>query len=242
MAESAATPIDLDDTLPEGVYQIDPLFKAIVDGDLNGVKHWLQGFSVDCTNLLADCGSSGCTPLERAAYHGRVEVVKYLIGEGADINRRGQWGYTPLHSALFLPRAKTTDLVTCIQLLIAAGADVNTAEDMNCSPLESAIRGANVPKNCDIVPPFSHQIVNILLRAGANISDQMLGRLERGTSSKVFWHPYLQKIVNAGGIKAYAKAHRQQLATMFVRTRCFQPVPDDIVPLIVDYVFHVGFY
>ena len=34
MAESAATPIDLDDTLPEGVYQIDPLFKAIVDGDL----------------------------------------------------------------------------------------------------------------------------------------------------------------------------------------------------------------
>ena len=77
---------------------------------------------------------------------------------------------------------------------------------------------------------------------GANISDQMLGRLERGTSSKVFWHPYLQKIVNAGGIKAYAKAHRQQLATMFVRTRCFQPVPDEIVPLIVDYGFHVGFY
>ena len=114
MAESAATPIDLDDTLPEGAYQIDPLFKAIVDGDLNGVKHWLQGFSVDCSNLLADC--------------------------------------------------------------------------------------------------------------------------------KFFWHPYLQKIVNAGGIKAYAKAHRQQLATMFVRTRCFPRVPDEIVPLIVDYVFHVGFY
>ena len=63
MAESAATPLDLDDTLPEGVYQIDPLFEVSVDGDLNGVKHWLQGFSVDCSNLLADCGSSGCTPL-----------------------------------------------------------------------------------------------------------------------------------------------------------------------------------
>ena len=38
------------------------------------------------------------------------------------------------------------------------------------------------------------------------------------------------------------KAHRQRLVAMFVRTRCFQPVPDDIVPLIVDYGFHLGFY
>ena len=34
---------------------------------------------------------------------------------------------------------------------------------------------------------------------------------------------------------------RQKLVAMFVRTRCFQPVPDEIVPLIVDYGFHVGF-
>ena len=53
---------------------------------------------------------------------------------------------------------------------------------------------------------------------------------------------YLQKIANAGGFKAYAKAHRQKLVTMFVRTRCFPRVPDEIVPLIVDYGFHVGFY
>ena len=48
--------------------------------------------------------------------------------------------------------------------------------------------------------------------------------------------------MEAGGFKAYAKAHRQKLVAMFVRTRCFQPVPDDIVPLIVDCGFHVGFY
>ena len=55
-------------------------------------------------------------------------------------------------------------------------------------------------------------------------------------------HPYLEKVAKAGGFKAYVKAHRQQLVTMFVRTRCFQQVPDEIVPLIVDYGFHVGFY
>ena len=53
---------------------------------------------------------------------------------------------------------------------------------------------------------------------------------------------YLQKILKAGDFKAYAKTHRQKLVTMFVRTRCFQRVPDEIVPLIVDYGFHVGFY
>ena len=48
--------------------------------------------------------------------------------------------------------------------------------------------------------------------------------------------------MKGGGFKAYAKAHRQKLVAMFKRTRCFQPVPDEIVPLIVDYGFHVGFY
>ena len=55
-------------------------------------------------------------------------------------------------------------------------------------------------------------------------------------------HPYIVKVMKTGNFKAYAKAHRQQLVTMFVRTRCFQRVPDEIVPLIVDYGCHVGFY
>ena len=48
--------------------------------------------------------------------------------------------------------------------------------------------------------------------------------------------------MKAGDFKAHAKTHRQKLVAMFVRTRCFQRVPDEIVPLIVDYGFHVGFY
>ena len=55
-------------------------------------------------------------------------------------------------------------------------------------------------------------------------------------------YTYFLRVSSLGGFKAYEKAHRQKLVTMFVRTRCFQRVPDDIVPLIVDYGFHVGFY
>ena len=86
-------------------------------------------------------------------------------------------------------------------------------------------------------------MVSILLKAGATIPDRMRESL---LSDSYFFEddlisPYLRKIVNAGGFKAYAKAHRQKLVAMFARTRCFQPVPDDIVPLIVEYGFHVGF-
>ena len=75
-----------------------------------------------------------------------------------------------------------------------------------------------------------------VLQAGATISDQYLSLCGWETSQ------YLEKTLKAGGFKAYAKAHRQKLVTMFVRTRCFQRVPDEIVPHIVDYGFHIGLY
>ena len=79
------------------------------------------------------------------------------------------------------------------------------------------------------------------MQAGATISDLKRYQLNRPEDTH-YNSPYLKKIVKAGNFKAYAKAHRQQLVTMFVRTRCFQRVPDEIVPLIVDYGCHVGFY
>ena len=100
-----------------------PLFLAVNAGDLMAVKRLIAGLPVDCTHLRADCGSAGWTPLERAAWNGRVEVVKYLIGEGADIHRRGQHGDTPLLAALSCP--KTNDHITCIKVLLAAAAEAN---------------------------------------------------------------------------------------------------------------------
>ena len=201
-----------------------PLYRAIARGDLDEVKRMIAGLPVDCTHLRADCGSPGWTPLERACYSGRVDIVKFLIGEGADVQRCGQYSTTPLHSALF--NARTNDHIACVKLLIAAGAKGNVADGVQ-DLLIVTIQHYG---------PICRRIVRVLVQAGATISDQYLSLCGWETSR------YLQKIVNAGNFKAYAKAHRQQLVTMFVRTRCFPRVPDDIVPLIVDYGFHVGFY
>ena len=40
---------------------------------------------------------SGETPLHEAAWAGHIEMVKFLISKGADVNSRGEGGCPPLH-------------------------------------------------------------------------------------------------------------------------------------------------
>ena len=94
----------------------------------------------------------------------------------------------------------------------------------------------------DGVVRICRRMVSILYEAGATISDQQWRLMEAGHYHDDSIYPYIVKVMKGGGFKAYAKAHRQKLVAMFKRTRCFQPVPDDIIPLIVDFGFHVGFY
>ena len=185
--DSSSSSVPMPELMPH------PLFEAIASGDLDTVKRLIANVPVDCTHLVSDIGTTGWTPLERAAYHGRVDVVKYLIRVGADAEGSEE-GFT------------TGD-----------------------TPLTCAIISPSCP-NC---------IVSILLQAGATIPYTQL-RLEYIRDE--FLSQYLQKILKAGGFKAHAKTHRQKLVSMFMRTRCFRRLPNDIVPLIVDYGFHVGFY
>ena len=54
-------------------------------------------------------------------------------------------------------------------------------------------------------------------------------------------HPYLRKLDAAGGFKAYEKAHRTKLLATFT-PKFTHLVPPELVPIIVEFSFHVGFY
>ena len=54
-------------------------------------------------------------------------------------------------------------------------------------------------------------------------------------------YEYLRTIEEAGGFKAYEKAHRTRLLATFT-PKFTHLVPEELVPLIVDFSFHVGFY
>lgn len=74
----------------------------------------------------------GYTPLHRASYSGRYEVVRELLAAGADPDARTSDGWTPLHSAC---RWNQGD---CADLLLAAGAGVNAQTNGGHTPLHLA--------------------------------------------------------------------------------------------------------
>ena len=70
-----------------------------------------------------------------------------------------------------------------------------------------------------------------LLRAGARIPH---------ISPNYRTIPYIQKVVAAGGFVPYERAHRASLAAIFVPR--FPQLPEEIVPRIVEFWAHTGFY
>jgi len=44
--------------------------------------------------------SYGWTPLHCAAFNGRLEVPKFLIEKGADVNAKNNYGWTPFKDSL----------------------------------------------------------------------------------------------------------------------------------------------
>ncbi len=71
----------------------------------------------------ADVNSSNCdgvTPLMRAAYHGRDEVVRALIKHGADLNATRGDGFTPLLLAAFFGHDDV------VRTLVELGADLSS--------------------------------------------------------------------------------------------------------------------
>ena len=69
-------------------------------------------------------GARGTTPFHRAAASGDVEIVKYLLAHGAEINLHEANGQTAIMLALGARRSED-DIVTMLRVLRAAGADVN---------------------------------------------------------------------------------------------------------------------
>ncbi|CAB3985373.1 Ankyrin repeat domain-containing 50 [Paramuricea clavata] len=60
----------------------------------------IPGLKMNKSLLLDEQNADGDTPLHIAAYHGRENVVKYLVRLGADINIKNKNNHTPMFTAL----------------------------------------------------------------------------------------------------------------------------------------------
>ena len=87
--------------------------QATMDGNLRRMR-WLHfaGARIDARSNLGN-------PLLLAASEGKLEVVRYLLDEGADVNARANSDSTPLAEAAYYGHADV------IKELLLRGADIN---------------------------------------------------------------------------------------------------------------------
>jgi len=76
------------------------------------------------------------TPMHNAVLYGRIEAVKVLLNNGADVDIMDT-SSTPLDTAAQLGSAEM------VQLLIDHGANINAKNSFNSTPLDTAMRAAD---------------------------------------------------------------------------------------------------
>ena len=105
------------------------LCNAVRSGNLRAVKEQLTN-GID---INAKDSEFGVTALAWAVLLNDMEIAKFLIEKGADVNMKNRDGSTPLHSAAFLGRAEIA------KLLIQKGADVSPKNYRDETPLDVSV-------------------------------------------------------------------------------------------------------
>jgi uncharacterized protein len=128
----------------------------------------------------------GYTPLLRAAESGELQVVDWLIGQGADVNAQNRQLATALLQAVWFYR------IDCAKRLLRAGADPNLADDELRTPLLSAATMGYRSVAVELFTPRARiateepestkgyiEIATLLIEHGANVN----ARNEDGATS-----------------------------------------------------------
>lgn len=102
---------------------------------------------------LDEVDSFGFSPLHRATFRRKIELVEFLIKRGANVNKKSKYSTTfPLYLAVLFNN------VDLINLLLRNGANINEKTIDGCTVLHRACF-----RN-------SKQIINLLIRRGSDIS------------------------------------------------------------------------
>ena len=142
----------------------------------DNVKNILDQVGIDATD------GDGRTALIQTAAFNNIELLKWLVKNGADINFQDRIGYTALH---FAGQNKYVDIAA---YLLESGADPNIRDIHGNTPLWTAIFNSRDEK----------RIVRLLLKHGANIN---LSNNYHKTPANLFESIYKIEITSADFIK-----------------------------------------
>ncbi len=139
-----------------------------------------KGVDLDRTNLQDE------SPLMLAALNGNAEIVKYLVAQGAEVNKTG---WTPLHYAA------TKGDVNIIKFLLAQSAYIDSESPNGTTPLMMAARYGTfeavkllIEEGAD--PTIRNNLkLNAIDFASTTTHPKLLGYLKTQTSIWILSHP-----------------------------------------------------
>ncbi|EDW52408.1 myotrophin [Drosophila sechellia] len=100
---------------------------TIKNGEIDAVQ---AAFQNDAQKVNEEI--KGRFPVHYAADFGQLNVLKFLISLGADINKKDKHGITPILAAIWEGHT------SCVELLLKVGADKNGSTPDGQSYLEAA--------------------------------------------------------------------------------------------------------
>ena len=134
------------------------LLYAIKDNDINAVKAYLSN-NGDPNIALIYIPESWATALHLAAREGQVEIVRLLLGSGANPNSVCSRGRTPLRwTAVTIEQPGQ---IECAKLLLEKGADPNATDRGGASILLDACEWGDVT---------DMEIAKLLIEHGADVN------------------------------------------------------------------------
>ena len=125
------------------------LFLAVKRNDLKEAERCLKlGARVN------DSDENGLAPLHYAAVCRHVEMVKWLLAHGADVNKKNKWDWTPLHYTLgsddfteeLCPKPDPEKTLELVKLLVEAKANVNAEDNHGVTPVYLALDDPEILK------------------------------------------------------------------------------------------------
>jgi hypothetical protein len=116
----------------------------------------------------------GESPLHWVARNGHIEIARLLLQNGAEVNVKGRWDRTPLHSAARNCNAHNGK-VDILQLLVENGADLEAQDNDGWRALHWAVLNGNLPFIQELISRY-HVDINARMNNGTTALSRARGR------------------------------------------------------------------
>ncbi|HEV8379257.1 MAG TPA: ankyrin repeat domain-containing protein [Tepidisphaeraceae bacterium] len=135
-------------------HEIEQFADAVEIGDLETVQKMVEAEP----GLISEQIWCEDQALHLACWQNHLNIIRFLIARGANVNVHGDLGRTPLHYAVYEGDKRSRDVAA---ILIAAGAEVDSGDTYGSTPLEYAAS----QQNKELGP-----CIDLLLQQGARMT------------------------------------------------------------------------